>query len=92
MKIAIATFITGMIVSLPLVAAESRPDPIADPIPEKIQKGDISVALQDFVQIPESQDSAMPERTNVAPARIQFMTPLPDGSGRLVVNDLRGLL
>ena len=92
MKIAIATFITGMIVSLPLVAAESRPDPIADPIPEKIQKGDISVALQDFVQIPESQDSAMPERTNVAHARIQFMTPLPDGSGRLVVNDLRGLL
>jgi len=92
MKIAIATFITGMIVSLPLVAAESRPDPIADPIPEKIQKGDISVALQDFVQIPESQDSAMPERTNAAHARIQFMTPLPDGSGRLVVNDLRGLL
>ncbi|NKB32857.1 MAG: sugar dehydrogenase [Pseudomonadales bacterium] len=92
MKIALTTFITGMMVSLPLLAADSRPEPLADPIPEKIQKGDISVALQEFVQIPESQESALPERTNAAYARIQFMTPLPDGSGRLAVNDLRGLL
>ena len=92
MKTTLATLFIGLVSSLPLLAAESRPEPLADPIPEKIQKGSISVALENFVQIPESAESAAPARTNAAHARIQFMTPLPDGSGRLVVNDLRGML
>lgn len=92
MKIVLSSLLTGLFFSAPLLAAESRPEPLADPIPEKIQKGSISVALEEFVQIPESQESANPERTNASHARIQYMTPLPDGSGRLVVNDLRGLL
>jgi len=92
MKFQLSTLLTGLLFSLPLMAADSRPEPLADPIPEKIQKGSIAVALEEFVQIPESQESANPERTNAAHARIQFMTPLPDQSGRLAVNDLRGLL
>ncbi|MBM86773.1 MAG: hypothetical protein CMQ41_00180 [Gammaproteobacteria bacterium] len=92
MKIALTILSTTFIFNMPLLAADSRPEPLSDPIPQKIQKGDISVALNHFVQIPESGESANPERTNAARARIQAMTPLPDGSGRLVVNDLRGLL
>lgn len=92
MKTVICSLFILLAFTFPLLAAESRPEPLADPIPQKIQKGAISVALEDFVQIPASEESANPERTNAAHARIQFMTPLPDGSGRLVVNDLRGIL
>ena len=90
MKSTLSVLITGLALTMPLMAAESRPDPLVDPIPEQIQKGDISVKLEDFVQVPRTEDSAMPRQTNGAYARIQYMMPLPDGSGRLVINDLRG--
>ena len=90
MKSTLSVLITGLALTMPLMAAESRPDPLVDPIPEQIQKGDISVTLEDFVQVPRTEDSAMPRQTNGAYARIQYMMPLPDGSGRLVINDLRG--
>ena len=90
MKSTLSVLITGLALTMPLMAAESRPDPLVDPIPEQIQKGDISVTLEDFVQVPRTEDSAMPRQTNGAYARIQYMMPLPDGSGRLVINACEG--
>ena len=73
-------------------AAESNPEPLSDPIPEIIQMGSITVAVEDFVRVSRSLDSSSAPQTNAAYARIQYMMPLPDNSGRLVINDLRGLL
>lgn len=74
------------------LAAENPVTPLTDPIPEKIAKGSITVIAQEFVRLPQSTDSAVVPQTNTAWARIQYMMPIPDASGRLVINDLRGLL
>jgi glucose/arabinose dehydrogenase len=72
-------------------AADSVPEPLQDPIPEKILKGDIVVEATQFMRVPQTAD-ANPEGANRAYARIQYLLPIRDGSGRLVINDLRGLL
>ena len=92
MKLSFSTFVTVMVFSFTISAAERKPEPIGDPIPSKIEKGEIRVALENFVRFPKTAESASPVQTNSAYARIQYMTPLPDGSGRLVINDLRGVL
>ena len=74
------------------VAAEEGPAELADPIPETIAKGDLVVGLVPFVRAPQSFDPVKPLGTNDAWARIQSLAPVPDGSGRLVFNDIRGLL
>ena len=73
-------------------AAESKPDAIADPIPEKIEKGGITVIAQEFIRLPQTLDPNKASRTNDAYARIQYMQPIPDDSGRLAINELRGVL
>jgi len=73
-------------------AASAQPEPLQDPIPESIQKGDLAVGVEEFVRLPRTSDSSTGGQTNPAYARIQFLVPIPDGSGRLVVNDLRGPL
>jgi len=75
-----------------LFAAESMPQAISDPVAARIDFGPITVAAEEFVRLPRTTDSAFPPQTNTAYARIQYLQPLPDGSGRLVINDLRGLL
>ena len=92
MKLSFSTFVTVMVFGFTISAAERKPEPIGDPIPSKIEKGEIRVALENFVRVPETAESASPVQTNSAYARIQYMTPLPDDSGRLVINDLRGVL
>ena len=92
MKLSFSTFVTVMVFSFTISAAERKPEPIGDPIPSKIDKGEIRVALENFVRVPKTAESASPVQTNSAYARIQYMTPLPDDSGRLVINDLRGVL
>ena len=77
---------------LPVFAQQPLPEPLADPVPERIEKSDISVALEDFAQLPRLADSSDVPRTTDPHARIQYLHPLPDGSGRLAVNDLRGVL
>ncbi len=77
---------------LSALAQPPAPEALADPIPQRIEKGDIAVALEAFAQFPRLADSSAPPRTNDAHARIQNLHPLPDGSGRLAVNDLRGVL
>ena len=72
--------------------AEARPQPLPDPLPEAIPKGAIVVAAVPFARAPKTTDPAKPPGTNDAYARIQYLMPIPDGSGRLVFNDLRGIL
>lgn len=92
MKTTLSILIAGIGIGVSVFAAESSREPLVDPIPEKIVKGDITIALQRFARVPFTEDSGKPRQTNEAHARIQYMGPIPDGSGRLVINDLRGLL
>lgn len=66
--------------SAPLLRAQ-----VEDPIPEPIDRSNIVVELELFVQIPPS--SIQPPR-----ARINHLKPAHDGSGRRFVNDLNGKL
>ena len=90
------TRVRSLVVSLTVVPALSvaggQLDPLLDPIPEKIQKGDLVVAAEEFVRVPRTTDSSEGRATNAAYARIQYLVPLGDGSGRLALNDLRGPL
>ena len=73
-------------------AAESPPSALVDPIPQRIDKGAIVVIAQEFLRLPQTLDSNDVPLTNNAYARLQYMQPIPDGSGRLVINELRGVL
>ncbi len=79
-----------------VIAAAAFPveaqEPLTDPIPEPIPKGDLVVAATRFVRAPRTEDSVVRAITTTAHARIQYLTPVGDGSGRLVLNDLRGVL
>lgn len=57
-------------------------DPVSDPVPS-IQTGELEVRLTEFATVPQSS-FARPF------ARINMLRELPDGSGRLAVNDLNG--
>jgi glucose/arabinose dehydrogenase len=58
---------------------------IADPLPDPIVADGLTVRLLDWVQVPDSGEPA-------APARVNLAGPAPDGSGRVFVNDQRGVL
>ncbi len=65
--------------------------PIDDPIPEPIEKGEIVVAAVPLTRAPRTTDPARPSATNDAYARIQVLRQVPGGS-RLAFNDTRGIL
>jgi glucose/arabinose dehydrogenase len=75
-----------------LNAAGAQAQPLSDPIPDKIQPSDLVLAAEEFVRVPQTSDSSEDGQTNAAYARIQFLVPLGDGTGRLALNDLRGPL
>jgi len=79
------------IVSLACPTLVRAASPLDDPIPEKIQFGDIVVAVEDFVRAPKTKDSSA-NLTNAAYARIQYMVPFGNTMGPLVINDTRGIL
>ena len=80
----------------------AQPEGLTDPITTSIVQGEVVVGVQDFLQLPKTVDPHdRPTRQEGIPidlvasgahARIQQMMPLPDGSGRLAVTDLRGVL
>ena len=74
------------------VVGSIQSERLEDPIPEVIRKGDLVVGAEEFVRVPRTLDSSEGGQTNPAYARIQFLVPVGDGSGRLALNDLRGLL
>lgn len=86
-----AVLVLALLISTLGLSLETRAQALDDPIPDKIQMGDIVVAATEFVRLAQTQDSN-PDGANTAYARIQYLLPLRDGSQRLVINDLRGLL
>lgn len=80
--------------ALTLIAgtALAAPEPLLDPIPEKIKPGEIVVAVEDFVRVPQSEDSSTQNNTNQAYARIQYIQPFGNTFGKLVINDTRGII
>lgn len=87
---------------IPDPTPDAIPDPIPDPIPESIEAGDLVVAAVEFLQLPKTADAHerpttlagidTPLPSSSAHARVQHMFPLRDGSGRLAISDLRGVL
>ena len=63
---------------------------LADPLPERIETGDIVVAVEPLVRLPRTSDSSA-NMTNDAHARIQYLVPFGGGDG-LMINDTRGVL
>lgn len=66
-----------------VTASVPAAEPITDPIPEPIVPNGVGVQLLPFARIPDSAGQ---------PPRLNYLTSSPDGSGRLFVNDQRGLL
>ncbi len=83
---------TALIIAAAALPAEAQVEALPDPVPDPIRKGDLIVEATEFVRAPRTEESALDAITNLAYARIQYLTPVGDGSGRLVLNDLRGLL
>jgi len=93
MPLAIRLILSITLAVLPeLSGAGGQSDPLEDPIPEIIRKGDLVVGAEDFVRVPRTTESSEGGQTNPAYARIQYLVPVGDGSGRLALNDLRGPL
>ena len=92
MQLARSIGLTAMLLVVPALPAEAQVEALPDPIPEPIRKGDLVVAATEFVRAPRTEESVLDSITNLAHARIQYLTPIGDGSGRLVLNDLRGVL
>ena len=92
MKTSFVLSFTCLFMASLAISAESKPDAIADPIPEKIQKGSITVVAEEVVRLPQIRDPVKAGRTNDAYARMQYIQSIPDGSGRLAINELRGVL
>ena len=84
-------FAAIVISCLPILSQAQQAVPLEDPIPAKIQKGNIVVAVENFLQLPKTEDVNI-EGAHPAFARLQYLLPVGDGSGRLMINDTRGLL
>ncbi|NES22156.1 MAG: PQQ-dependent sugar dehydrogenase [Symploca sp. SIO3E6] len=69
-----------------LVTGKISSAQITAPIPEPIEKSELSVGFREVVQIPDSGTHRNPA------ARLNLLAHAGDGSGRLFVNDMRGKL
>ncbi len=73
-------------------AHHESPVALTDPIEPKIEKGEIVVAVEKRFRLPRLEDMSTGGATTNAHARIQYLLPVGDGSGRVAINDLRGSL
>jgi glucose/arabinose dehydrogenase len=89
----VAALIKTLVLVLGLWSAQTAlaAEPLTDPIPVKIPPGEIIVAAEDFVRLPQTKDSST-NLTNDAYARIQYMVPFGHTLGPLIINDTRGVL
>ena len=83
---------TALFLAAAAFPVEAQVEPVADPIPEPIRKGDLVVAANRFVRAPQTTDTAVHPLITESRARIQYLTPVGDDSGRLALNDTRGVL
>ena len=76
------------------VRASDQPDPnapITDPIPQDPKPADLALELTEVAQLPESEPTPEPTDPRIMRHnRINFVSEVPDGSGRLAVPDLNG--
>lgn len=77
--------LAGMVVAAAMHARSMAAQEITDPIPAPIVAGVKRVALVPFAAPPVSN-------TYKPFTRLNLMLPIPDGSGRMAVNDMRGKL
>ena len=70
MRLARSLATTAMLIAAAAFPVEAQVEPLADPIPEPIRKGDLVVAATRFVRAPQTADSAVDrhERTRPMPA------------------------
>ncbi len=90
--LAISSFVVFLSVFQLSVVVRGQSGRLEDPIRETIQKGNLVVGVDEFVRVPRTVDSSDGGQTNPAYARIQYLVPIGDGTGRLAINDLRGPL
>ncbi len=85
------TLATMLLIGCTTSAMQSPSGPLSDPIPAKIQPGDIVVGVEEFMRLPQTQDSGT-TMVNDAWARIQYLIPFGNTHGTLMINDTRGVL
>ncbi len=86
-----ALLATAGLVAMPAVAQGGE-----NPLPAAIVKGELAVSATPFARAPRTTDPELavgwpPAYSNDAYARIQTLLPVPDGSGRLAIYDVRGV-
>ncbi len=86
------TLLVAVSLSDAFAAHHSAPVPLKNPIEPKIEKGDIVVGVEKRFQLPRLDDMSTGGATTNAHARIQYLNPVGDGSGRVAICDLRGTL
>jgi glucose/arabinose dehydrogenase len=84
------TALTSAVLTVPAVGQDDGP--ILDPLPDPTLSN-LALTLEPFAQLPDSQPDVPPtdarlQRTN----RINYVGEVPDGSGRLYVPDLNGMM
>ncbi|MFD1045141.1 PQQ-dependent sugar dehydrogenase [Kibdelosporangium lantanae] len=82
--------VLSVVSALPAVADDS---PLVDPIPEKPVSSGLAVTLDEVATMPKSDTNPPTTDQRLRRwARINYVSELPDGSGRLAVPDLNGKL
>ncbi|NGO06457.1 PQQ-dependent sugar dehydrogenase [Streptomyces sp. HC44] len=85
--------VLSVLVALP-GTAHAAADPITDPIPERPAASGIGLTVEEYATFPKTEPSPGPvtDPRLVRHARINYLSELPDGSGRMAVPDLNGKL
>jgi glucose/arabinose dehydrogenase len=83
--------LSALLVAPPASAAADPP--ISDPIPDNPVASQLALTLTEFAQFPKSDPvPPTPDPRIMRHARINYLGELPDGSGRMYVPDLNGML
>ncbi|WP_188187334.1 PQQ-dependent sugar dehydrogenase [Nonomuraea sp. SYSU D8015] len=91
--VTVALVLAMTALATPPASALAEPTPIDDPIPEKPTPSALTLTLEEFASFPKTEPIPPPtDQRLVRWARINYLGELPDGSGRLYVNDLNGKL
>jgi len=88
--VAIAGAVLAAGLVAPGAAAGTADEPIPDPLPDPVQSG-LGVTVEEFAQFPKTEPVPPPtDQRLMRHARINHLSEVPDGSGRLYVPDLNG--
>ncbi|MGH9246457.1 MAG: PQQ-dependent sugar dehydrogenase [Acidimicrobiales bacterium] len=83
--------VLALSLAAPPAAAQSD-EPLVDPLPDPITST-LGLTVEEFLTFPESEPVPPPtDERLIRHARINYLGEVPDGSGRLYVPDLNGML